>query len=125
VVSNFIMQALKGEPISIFGDGGQTRAFCYVDDMIDGLIRLMGAPDEVTGPINIGNPAEMTVRELAERVIRLTGSRSTLAFKPLPVNDPTQRCPDIAKARQILGWQPTVDLETGLKRTIEYFRRFV
>jgi UDP-glucuronate decarboxylase len=125
VVSNFIMQALKGEPISIFGDGGQTRAFCYVDDMIDGLVRLMGAPDAVTGPINIGNPAEMTVRELAERVIRLTGSRSTLAFKPLPVNDPTQRCPDIAKAKQVLGWKPTVDLETGLKRTIEYFRRFV
>ncbi|MCC6471560.1 MAG: SDR family oxidoreductase [Alphaproteobacteria bacterium] len=125
VVSNFIMQALKGEPITLFGDGTQTRAFCYVDDLIDGLVRLMGAPDEVTGPINIGNPAEMTVRELAERVIRLTGSRSTLAFKPLPVNDPTQRCPDIAKARQVLGWQPKVDLEAGLKRTIDYFRRFV
>ncbi len=124
VVSNFIMQALKGEPITIFGDGSQTRAFCYVDDMIDGLVRLMAAPDTVTGPINLGNPAEMTVRELAERVIRLTGSRSTLAFKPLPVNDPTQRCPDIAKAGAILGWRPTVDLETGLKRTIAYFRRF-
>jgi UDP-glucuronate decarboxylase len=125
VVSNFIMQALKGEPITIFGDGSQTRAFCYVDDMIDGLVRLMAAPDTVTGPINLGNPAEMTVRELAERVIRLTGSRSTLAFKPLPVNDPTQRCPDIAKAGAILGWRPTVDLETGLERTIAYFRRFV
>jgi UDP-glucuronate decarboxylase len=125
VVSNFIMQALKGEPITIFGDGSQTRAFCYVDDMIDGLVRLMAAPDTVTGPINIGNPAEMTVRELAERVIRLTGSRSTLAFRPLPVNDPTQRCPDIALAKKVLGWQPEVELETGLKRTIDYFRRFV
>jgi UDP-glucuronate decarboxylase len=125
VVSNFIMQALKGEPITIFGKGDQTRAFCYVDDLVDGLVRLMAAPDEVTGPINLGNPAEMTVRELAERVIRLTGSRSTLAFKPLPVNDPTQRCPDIAKARKVLGWEPKIDLETGLKRTIEYFRRFV
>jgi len=124
VVSNFIMQALRGEPITIFGDGSQTRAFCYVDDLIEGFVRLMAAPDEVTGPVNLGNPSEMTVRDLAERVIRLTGSRSKLAFKPLPVNDPTQRCPDIAKARDILGWEPKVDLETGLKRTIDYFRRF-
>ncbi|MCK6454804.1 MAG: SDR family oxidoreductase [Alphaproteobacteria bacterium] len=122
VVSNFIMQALKGEPITIFGDGSQTRAFCYVDDLIDGLVRLMGAPDEVTGPINLGNPVEMTVRELAEKVIAMTGSRSKLAFKPLPVNDPTQRCPDITKARTVLGWRPTVDLETGLGLTIDYFR---
>jgi len=124
VVSNFIMQALNNEPITIFGDGSQTRAFCYVDDLIDGLIRLMGAPDEVTGPINLGNPVEMTVRALAERIIAMTGSRSTLGFKPLPVNDPTQRCPDITKAKTVLGWRPTVDLETGLERTIDYFRGF-
>ena len=125
VVSNFIMQALRGEPITIFGDGSQTRAFCYVDDLIEGFVRLMAAPDEVTGPVNLGNPSEMTVRDLAERVIRLTGSRSKLAFKPLPVNDPTQRCPDIAKAKQLLDWEPKVDLETGLRRTIDYFRRFI
>ena len=124
VVSNFIMQALQGKPISIFGEGSQTRAFCYVDDLIEGFIRLMATPDTVTGPVNLGNPAEMTVRELAERIIRLTGSSSKLEFKPLPVNDPTQRCPDIAKAKQLLDWQPKVDLETGLKRTIDYFRRF-
>jgi UDP-glucuronate decarboxylase len=125
VVSNFIMQALQGKPISIFGEGHQTRAFCYVDDLIEGFVRLMATPDTVTGPINLGNPAEMTVRELAERIIRLTNSSSTLEFKPLPVNDPTQRCPDIAKAKKHLDWEPKVDLETGLKRTIDYFRRFV
>ena len=125
VVSNFIMQALQGKPISIFGEGHQTRAFCYVDDLIEGFVRLMATPDSVTGPINLGNPAEMTVRELAERIIRLTNSSSKLEFKPLPVNDPTQRCPDIAKAKQLLDWEPKVDLETGLKRTIDYFRRFV
>jgi len=125
VVSNFIMQALQGKPISIFGEGNQTRAFCYVDDLIEGFVRLMATPDTVTGPINLGNPAEMTVRELAERIIRLTNSSSTLEFKPLPVNDPTQRCPDISKAKKHLDWEPKVDLETGLKRTIDYFRRFV
>ena len=125
VVSNFIMQALQGKPISIFGEGKQTRAFCYVDDLIEGFVRLMATPDTVTGPINLGNPAEMTVRELAERVIRLTNSSSKLEFKPLPVNDPTQRCPDISKAKKYLDWEPKVDLETGLKRTIDYFRRFV
>ncbi len=125
VVSNFIMQALQGKPISIFGEGHQTRAFCYVDDLIEGFVRLMATPDSVTGPINLGNPAEMTVRELAERIIRLTKSSSTLEFKPLPVNDPTQRCPDISKAKKYLDWEPKVDLETGLKRTIEYFSRFI
>ncbi len=125
VVSNFIMQALQNKPISIFGDGSQTRAFCYVDDLIEGFIRLMATPDTVTGPVNLGNPAEMTVRDLAERIIRLTGSSSKLEFKPLPVNDPTQRCPDIGKAKKLLDWEPKVDLEAGLKRTIDYFRRFV
>ncbi|MBL8706247.1 MAG: SDR family oxidoreductase [Rhodospirillales bacterium] len=125
VVSNFIMQALQNKPISIFGEGNQTRAFCYVDDLIEGFVRLMATPDTVTGPINLGNPAEMTVRELADRIIRLTNSSSKLEFKPLPVNDPTQRCPDISKAKKFLDWEPKVDLETGLKRTIDYFRRFV
>ncbi|MBK1659054.1 UDP-glucuronic acid decarboxylase family protein [Paracraurococcus ruber] len=121
VVSNFIVQALKGEPITLYGEGTQTRSFCYVDDLIEGLMRLMAAPDEVTGPINIGNPHEITVRDLAEHVLRLTGARSPLVQKPLPADDPLQRCPDIGKARRLLGWQPTVPLEEGLRRTIGYF----
>ena len=121
VVSNFIVQALKGEPITVYGDGLQTRAFCYVEDMVDGLWRLMNAPDEVTGPINLGNPVEMPMIELAKRVIALTGSRSTIVHRPLPVDDPLQRCPIITKAQQVLGWQPHVAFEDGLPRTIAYF----
>lgn len=121
VVSNFIIQALKGEPITIYGDGSQTRSFCYVDDQIDGLVRLMETADDFTGPVNIGNPSEFSVRELAEKVIDLTGSRSRLTFKPLPEDDPKQRCPDISLAREALGWQPKIALEEGLKRTIPYF----
>jgi UDP-glucuronate decarboxylase len=121
VVSNFIVQALKNEPITLYGDGSQTRAFCYVDDLIEGFIRLMGAADDVTGPINLGNPVETTVAELAQKIIALTGSRSKLEHRPLPVDDPVQRCPDIGRAKSVLGWEPKVPLETGLKRTIAFF----
>ncbi|MGQ9372090.1 NAD-dependent epimerase/dehydratase family protein, partial [Azospirillum sp. A39] len=121
VVSNFIVQALRGEPITIYGDGSQTRSFCYVDDLIDGFLALMASPAAVTGPINIGNPGEFTIRELAETVIALTGSRSRLVHRPLPRDDPKQRRPDIAAAREVLGWQPKVPLEQGLKRTIAHF----
>ncbi|MCC7274354.1 MAG: SDR family oxidoreductase [Alphaproteobacteria bacterium] len=121
VVSNFIVQALKGEPITVYGDGMQTRAFCYVDDMVDGLWRLMNAPDAVTGPINIGNPVEIPVVELARRIIAMTGSRSQIVHRPLPVDDPMQRCPVIDKARELLGWEPKVALESGLARAIAYF----
>jgi UDP-glucuronate decarboxylase len=121
VVSNFIVQALRNEPITIFGNGTQTRSFCYVDDLIEGFIRLMGAPAGVTGPINLGNPGEFQVRELAEMVIEMTGSKSGIVFNPLPIDDPTQRKPDISRARQELGWQPTVNLREGLERTIAYF----
>jgi len=121
VVSNFIVQALRGEPITIYGDGTQTRSFCYVSDLIDGLVRLMNSADEVTGPINIGNPGEFTMLALAQRIIDYTGSKSTLVFKPLPADDPKQRQPDITKARDILGWQPTVEVEQGLRATIDYF----
>jgi UDP-glucuronate decarboxylase len=121
VVSNFIVQALKNEPITIYGKGDQTRSFCYVDDMIDAFVRLMNAPDEVTGPVNLGNPGEFTILELAQKVIDLTGSRSELVFRPLPSDDPTQRCPDISLARDKLGWQPRVDLDDGLRKTIAYF----
>jgi UDP-glucuronate decarboxylase len=121
VVSNFIVQALQNEPITIFGNGTQTRSFCYVDDLIEGFIRLMGAPNGVTGPINLGNPGEFTVRELAEMVIEMTGSKSSIVYKPLPVDDPTQRKPDISRAKQDLGWQPTVNLHEGLEKTIAYF----
>jgi UDP-glucuronate decarboxylase len=121
VVSNFIVQALRNEPITIFGNGTQTRSFCYVDDLIEGFIRLMGAPSGVTGPINLGNPGEFQVRELAEMVVEMTGSRSGVVFKPLPVDDPTQRKPDISLAKQKLGWQPTVSLREGLAKTIAYF----
>jgi len=122
VVSNFIMQALAGEPITIYGDGSQTRSFCFVDDLIEGLIRLMETPDEVTGPMNIGNPVEMTIRELAEAVIELTGSSSKLVHKALPQDDPIQRQPDIGLARSALGWEPQVALRDGLSKTISYFR---
>jgi UDP-glucuronate decarboxylase len=122
VVSNFIMQALKGEDITIYGDGLQTRSFCYVDDLIDGMIRLMDSPDDVTGPINVGNPDEFTMIELAESVLKLTGSKSKLTRLPLPADDPKQRQPDITRARNTLGWQPKVKLEDGLKETIRYFR---
>jgi len=124
VVSNFIMQALKGEPITIYGDGQQSRSFCYVDDLVGGLVAMMQTGSEVTGPINIGNPVEFTVRELAEKVIAITGSSSTIVQAPLPQDDPRQRQPDISRARELLGWQPTVALEDGLKETIAYFRAF-
>ncbi len=122
VVSNFIVQALRGEDITIYGDGGQTRAFCYVDDLVEGLVRLMGTADGVVGPVNLGNPEEVSVRTLAERVVALTGSSSRLVFRELPVDDPVQRCPDIARARALLGWEPRVDLAAGLERTVGYFR---
>ncbi|OYD82294.1 MULTISPECIES: UDP-glucuronic acid decarboxylase family protein [Azospirillum] len=123
VVSNFIMQALRGEPITVYGDGAQTRSFCYVDDLIDGMMRLMESDPTVTGPINIGNPGEFTMLELAERVIALTGSGSPIEHRPLPQDDPRQRRPDIAKAKALLGWEPAVPLHEGLARTIEDFRR--
>lgn len=122
VVSNFIVQALRGDDITIFGDGLQTRSFCYVDDLIDGMIRLMDSPADFTGPVNIGNPGEFTMLELAETVLRLTGSRSRLRHEPLPQDDPKQRQPDINLARSALGWEPKVKLEDGLKETIAYFR---
>ncbi|MBY6242526.1 UDP-glucuronic acid decarboxylase family protein [Methylosinus sp. Sm6] len=121
VVSNFIVQALQNRPITIYGEGQQTRSFCYVDDLIGGFIALMDAPDTVTGPINIGNPTEFTIRQLAETVIDLTGSRSPLVFEPLPADDPKQRRPDIGNAEQLLGWAPTIALREGLVRTIAYF----
>ena len=122
VVSNFIVQALRGEPLTIYGDGSQTRSFCYVSDLIDGLVRLMDSPDDFTGPVNLGNPVEFSIRELAEKVVALTGSRSKLVYRPLPEDDPKQRQPDITLAGERLGWAPTVRLEEGLRRTIEYFR---
>ncbi len=121
VVSNFIVQALKGEPITLYGDGLQTRSFCYVDDLVDGLMRLMNTADDVTGPINLGNPNEFTIRALAETVIDMTGSSSALAFKPLPTDDPKQRQPDITRARTTLNWEPTTQLRDGLTKTIAYF----
>jgi UDP-glucuronate decarboxylase len=121
VVSNFIMQALQGQDITIFGNGKQTRAFCYVDDLIDGFARLMNSGDDVTGPINLGNPGEFSMLELATAIIDLTGSRSKIVHKPLPADDPRQRKPDISKAQSLLGWQPKTQLEEGLTRTIAYF----
>jgi UDP-glucuronate decarboxylase len=122
VVSNFIVQALRGENITLYGNGSQTRAFCYVDDLITGLIRMMQTPPETTGPINLGNPHEIPVRVLAERIVKLTGSRSEIVVRPLPPDDPMQRCPDIARARELLDWEPEVELDDGLQRTIHYFR---
>ena len=121
VVSNFIVQALKNEPITLYGDGGQTRAFCYVDDLIEGAMRLMAAPDEVTGPINLGNPHELSIRELADEIIEITGSKSKIEHRPLPTDDPVQRCPDISLARKVLKWEPKVPLKEGLGRTVAYF----
>lgn len=125
VVSNFIVQALREEDITVYGDGSQTRSFCYVDDLISGLIKMMDTDDGVTGPVNIGNPTEFTIMELAEAIIRLAGSRSKIIFNPLPPDDPTQRKPDISLAGQMLGWQPQVGLEEGLKKTIDYFRNII
>ncbi len=125
VVSNFIVQALQGKPITLYGDGRQTRSFCYVDDLVEGLIRLMATPDEVTGPVNLGNPGEFTIRQLAEQILHLTGSRSTLVNEPLPEDDPMQRQPDITLAKQLLDWQPSIALEDGLKRTIPYFQELL
>ena len=122
VVSNFIVQALRGKPLSIYGDGSQTRSFCYVDDLIDGLIRLMGTQHEITGPINLGNPVQFTIRELAEQVVTLTGTVSGLVFEPLPEDDPMQRQPDISLAQEQLDWTPSVQLQQGLISTIAYFR---
>ncbi len=122
VVSNFIVQALRNEPITIYGEGRQTRSFCYVDDLVEGLIRLMDAPDAVTGPINLGNPGEFTIRELAEQIRAMTGSTAELVFQPLPEDDPLQRRPDIAMAKRLLDWEPTIPLAQGLERTVDYFR---
>ena len=122
VVSNFIVQALKGEDITIYGDGSQTRSFCYVDDLVEALIRMMNSRDGFTGPVNLGNPGEFTMLQLAEKVIELTGSKSKIVYLPLPQDDPTQRKPVIDLAKKELGWEPTIPLEEGLKKTIEYFK---
>jgi UDP-glucuronate decarboxylase len=125
VVSNFIMQALRNQDITVYGEGNQTRSFCYVDDLVDGLMRLMETPDEVTGPVNLGNPIEFTIRQLAETVITLTGSSSKIVHRPLPEDDPKQRCPDINLAQQLLAWAPRVQLRDGLVKTIAYFEKLV
>ena len=116
---------MKGEPITIYGDGQQTRSFCYADDLVEGFVRLMDTPDEVTGPMNLGNPGEFTIRELAEKVIELTGSKSKMVRKPLPADDPMQRKPDISFARKTIGWEPRIQLEAGLRRTIAYFEQLL
>jgi UDP-glucuronate decarboxylase len=125
VVSNFILQALRNEDITLYGDGNQTRAFCFVDDLVEGFVRLMATGLDITGPINIGNPHEIPVRELAERIIRLTGASSSIVHRPLPEDDPLQRCPDITMAQNVLGWQPTVELDAGLARTVAYFKQML
>ncbi len=125
VVSNFIVQALSGKPITLYGDGSQTRSFGYVDDLIDGALRLMNSPDDITGPINIGNPVETSVKALAEKIIDMTGSSSDIIYKPLPHDDPMQRCPDITRAKTLLGWQPNTQLEEGLTKTIAYFEKLL
>ena len=122
VISNFIVQALQGQDLTVYGDGSQTRSFCYVDDLIDGLIALMHSPDNFIGPVNLGNPGEYTMLEVAEMVLKLTGTRSKIVFKPLPQDDPTQRQPDITLARHALGWEPKVAFEEGLQRTVAYFQ---
>jgi UDP-glucuronate decarboxylase len=121
VVSNFILQALRGEAITLYGDGSQTRSFCYVDDMVEGLIQLMNSPDDFTGPVNLGNSREVSILELAKKIVELTGSSSKIVFKPLPADDPRQRQPVIALAKEKLGWAPRVSLEEGLSKTIAYF----
>ena len=125
VVSNFVVQALKGEDITVYGDGSQTRSFCYVDDMIDGLIKMMESDDDFLGPVNLGNPHEFRIMDLAKTIIGMTGNRSKIVHRPLPQDDPMQRNPDISLGRKILGWQPHVNLEKGLERTIEYFRKVI
>jgi UDP-glucuronate decarboxylase len=125
VVSNFIVQALKGEDITIYGDGSQTRSFCYVDDLIEGFVRMMNSGKDVTGPINLGNPGEFTIKELAEKIIEMTGTSSKIIYKELPSDDPTRRRPDIAKAKKILDWEPNIPLEEGLENTIEYFQQII
>jgi len=125
VISNFIVQALQGDPITIYGDGSQTRSFCYVDDMIEGWLHLMRSAEDFTGPVNLGNPVEFTIHALAQRIIELTGSRSTLTLKPLPSDDPTQRKPDISLAKRVLDWEPVISLDQGLERTITYFERLL
>jgi UDP-glucuronate decarboxylase len=125
VVSNFILQALQNEDITLYGDGNQTRAFCFVDDLVEGFIRLMATGPDITGPINIGNPHEIPVRELAERIIRITGASSRIVHRPLPEDDPLQRCPDITMAQKVLGWQPTIELDAGLTRTVNYFKQML
>jgi len=125
VVSNFIIQALKNEDITVYGDGSQTRSFCYVDELVDGFVRLMASPDEFTGPVNLGNPVEFTIKELAEKVIDMTGSKSKISYQPLPHDDPKQRQPDIALAKKELKWEPTIKLEEGLINTIKYFETLV
>ena len=122
VVSNFIVQALKNEPITVYGDGTQTRSFCYVDDMVEGIIKMMNSPDDFTGPVNLGNPEEYRIIDLAKKIIDLTGSRSKIVFKPLPQDDPKRRCPDITLAKEKLGWEPRTPIEEGLKKTIEWFK---
>lgn len=121
VVSNFITQAIKNKEITIYGDGSQTRSFCYVEDLVEGIIRMMATPDECTGPINLGNPQELTIKKIAEMILELSGSKSELIYKDLPVDDPTRRCPDISKAKEVLDWQPKIGLESGLEKTIQYF----
>ena len=125
VVSNFIIQALSSKDITVYGDGTQTRSFCYIDDMVDGLIKLMNTPDDLTGPVNLGNPSEISILELVEKVLKITKSRSKIVYKPLPQDDPVRRCPDITLAKKRLGWQPKTNLEDGLKKTIEYFKRIL
>ena len=125
VVSNFIVQALRGLPITIYGDGSQTRSFCFIDDLIEGIVRLMDAPNDVTGPMNLGNPGEFTISQLANLVIEMTGAKSKIEFRPLPEDDPLQRCPDIGFAKRALGWEPTIQLAQGLKETIGYFKTVV
>jgi UDP-glucuronate decarboxylase len=125
VISNFIRQALLGEPLTLYGDGSQTRCFCYVSDLVDGIVRLMNSPDQLTGPINLGTPHEISMRDLAEKILALTGSNSAIRDEPLPADDPKQRQPDIRRAREELGWQPLVSLDEGLKRTIQYFDRIM
>lgn len=124
VVSNFILQALRNEPITIYGNGNQTRSFCYVDDQIDGLYKLMNRQDLI-GPVNIGNPNEMTIKELAEKIVEMTNSKSKLVYDPLPKDDPTRRSPDITLAKKVLNWEPSVDINTGLKRTLDYFKKII
>lgn len=125
VVSNFIVQALQNEPITVYGEGKQTRSFCYVDDLIEACLRFMNTPEDVTGPLNLGNPNEFSILELAQLVIELSHSKSAIVYHPLPADDPKQRCPDITKAKQLLNWQPTIPLKAGLEQTIAYFEELL